>query len=215
MWAPSLKLEDCGTNALGDILCDHRSIGGPTTSPTCDKLSPGLNEEPRHEDLLGMEVQLQAFLVSALLYLSRLFTPEKSPRCQFDRRLSGAQSLSGRCGEEKNFLSLPGIETHVLGHPARTDWFSPFLYIFSFPEKFRIRRGQKPRSIKREFKSRVMDWQDMQQAIMRALRLQCVLFTEFIWLRILFLWTQYYTCGFHKMRGKLLIKWVTVNRSMK
>jgi hypothetical protein len=57
----------------------------------------------------------------SIIYLPRCFTPEKSPRYQLDRGFGGSQSKSGRCGEEKTLLPFPGIETHVLGHLARTD----------------------------------------------------------------------------------------------
>jgi hypothetical protein len=36
--------------------------------------------------------------------------PGRFPRYPLDRRLGGPQSRSGRCGEEKNLLPLPGIE---------------------------------------------------------------------------------------------------------
>jgi hypothetical protein len=37
--------------------------------------------------------------------------PEKSPLYPLDRRIGGAQSRSGRGGEEKNSQPLTGIET--------------------------------------------------------------------------------------------------------
>jgi hypothetical protein len=37
-----------------------------------------------------------------------------------DTRLGESQNLSGRYGEEKNFLPLPGIEPRPLGRPSRT-----------------------------------------------------------------------------------------------
>jgi hypothetical protein len=47
------------------------------------------------------------------------FTPRgKSARYQFNRRLGGTQSQSGRRGEEK-LLTLPGLELRTLGRPAR------------------------------------------------------------------------------------------------
>jgi len=64
-----------------------------------------------------VEVQLHVFWTSALngdeWSVSRpdRFTLENiSPRNSMDRRLSGRQGLSGRCGEEKNSLLLPLIE---------------------------------------------------------------------------------------------------------
>jgi hypothetical protein len=41
------------------------------------------------------------------------FTPGEEPQYPLDRRLGGPQSRSGRCGEEKNLLPLPGIETRL------------------------------------------------------------------------------------------------------
>jgi hypothetical protein len=41
-----------------------------------------------------------------------------NPHYPLDKRLDGPQSQSGHCGEEKNLLSLPGILTNFLGHPA-------------------------------------------------------------------------------------------------
>jgi hypothetical protein len=40
--------------------------------------------------------------------------PGKEPRYPLDKRLSGPQSRSRRCGEEKS--SLPGIERRFSGH---------------------------------------------------------------------------------------------------
>jgi hypothetical protein len=50
--------------------------------------------------------------------------PSKGPQDPFDGRLDGLQSRSGRCGEQKNLLSLPGIEPRFLGSLAN----SPSLY---------------------------------------------------------------------------------------
>jgi hypothetical protein len=42
------------------------------------------------------------------------YTPRgNSPRCPLDKRLGMPQSRSGRCGEDKNFLPLPGIESRL------------------------------------------------------------------------------------------------------
>jgi hypothetical protein len=43
-----------------------------------------------------------------------------TPRDPLYRRLGGPHSPSGRWGEEKNLLSLPGIEPRLLSHPARS-----------------------------------------------------------------------------------------------
>jgi hypothetical protein len=70
------------------------------------------------------------FLVSALdgsewlaSRFGRFIPGEKNPWYPFDRRLDGLQSRSGRCEEEKNLVSLPGIELRP-SSPARryTDW---------------------------------------------------------------------------------------------
>jgi hypothetical protein len=69
----------------------------------------------------GMEIDRQAFLTSALdgceWSASRpsLFT--LSNHCSY-RRLSRLQGQYGHCGEEKNLLSLPGIEQEFLGQPT-------------------------------------------------------------------------------------------------
>jgi hypothetical protein len=48
--------------------------------------------------------------VSGQLHAPAALSPGgKNPRYLLDIRLGGPQSLSGRCGEEKN-LALPGIE---------------------------------------------------------------------------------------------------------
>jgi hypothetical protein len=60
----------------------------------------------------GVEVELHAFLISAL------DGKERSASClllyslyRLDRRLGGPQSLFEPCGDDKNFLIMPGIET--------------------------------------------------------------------------------------------------------
>jgi hypothetical protein len=42
-------------------------------------------------------------------HASAALTPEEEPRYPSDKTI-GPQSLGGRCGEEKNLLSLMGIE---------------------------------------------------------------------------------------------------------
>jgi hypothetical protein len=49
---------------------------------------------------------------------------ERAPGTQFDMRLGGPKSRSGRCGVQKNLLPLPGIEPQ----PS-----SPSLYQLSYP----------------------------------------------------------------------------------
>jgi hypothetical protein len=56
-----------------------------------------------------------------------LYPTGNNSRCQLDRRLVEHQNRSGRCGEEENLLSLPGIES---GHPDR----SHSLYRLSYPD---------------------------------------------------------------------------------
>jgi hypothetical protein len=43
-----------------------------------------------------------------------LYLQRKSPWYPLDRRLDGPQSRSGRCGEEKNFQALPGLEPSII-----------------------------------------------------------------------------------------------------
>jgi hypothetical protein len=43
-----------------------------------------------------------------------LYTQEKNPCYQLDRRLGGPQSRSGRGGEEKNSQLLPGLELSII-----------------------------------------------------------------------------------------------------
>jgi hypothetical protein len=66
----------------------------------------------------GLELQLNPFLASALdgggwLTLP-LYSRGKSPWDPLFMRLSGAQNLSGRVGEAKNLLTLPGIEPRIV-----------------------------------------------------------------------------------------------------
>jgi hypothetical protein len=48
--------------------------------------------------------------VSGQLHTDRYTPRGKRQRCLLGRRLDGIQSWFGRCGEEKNFLPLPGME---------------------------------------------------------------------------------------------------------
>jgi hypothetical protein len=50
--------------------------------------------------------------------LLSLYPRGNSSRYALYRRLGGPQSRSGLCGEEKNVLSLPGIEPRLLSRPA-------------------------------------------------------------------------------------------------
>jgi hypothetical protein len=90
-----------------------------------------INQTPLHEDLRGNEGIAPPSLTSTL------DEGEWSASCpnRFIRRGNatcahyigywvGPQSLYGRCGEETNLLSLPGIEFQFLFHPSR----SPSLY---------------------------------------------------------------------------------------
>jgi hypothetical protein len=52
-----------------------------------------------------------------------------TPQYILDRRLGGPESRSGRYGEEKNLLFVPGIEIQFLGHQA----CSSSLYRHSYP----------------------------------------------------------------------------------
>jgi hypothetical protein len=56
-----------------------------------------------------------------------LFSSGKDPRYPLDRRLGGPQSRSGLCGEEWNFLPLPGIDPW----PS-----SPLLYRLSYTDSY-------------------------------------------------------------------------------
>jgi hypothetical protein len=42
------------------------------------------------------------------------YSEGKSPLYPLDRRLGGAQSQSGRCGEEKNSQPLPGLDSPII-----------------------------------------------------------------------------------------------------
>jgi hypothetical protein len=73
-----------------------------------------LDYRDRHEDVWGSGNIVPTFLNDAInggeWSASRprqLYPRGKSPRYQFDSRLSGPQNRSGRCGIEKNFLALP------------------------------------------------------------------------------------------------------------
>jgi hypothetical protein len=48
--------------------------------------------------------------VSGQLHALTALPPGKSPQCPLDGSVDGPQSRSGRYGEEKNHLPLPGIE---------------------------------------------------------------------------------------------------------
>jgi hypothetical protein len=78
-----------------------------------------INYAQCHEDILGSGGITPPFLTSALVgkewSASRLVAlvprgKSPSPRCPLDRGLGGPQSRSGRCSEQKNFLSLSEIE---------------------------------------------------------------------------------------------------------
>jgi hypothetical protein len=43
-----------------------------------------------------------------------LYPLGKSPWCPFDRRLGEPKNWSGRCGEEKSFQPLPGLEPPII-----------------------------------------------------------------------------------------------------
>jgi hypothetical protein len=64
----------------------------------------------------GVDVWLNSFLTLALdggvvNFVPWLLRPQgKRPQSTLNRRLGGLQSWSGHFGEEKNILSLPGIE---------------------------------------------------------------------------------------------------------
>jgi hypothetical protein len=51
-----------------------------------------------------------------------IYNWENSPPPQYplDRMLGGPQSLSGHCGEEKNLLTMLGIEPLLLSHPTHS-----------------------------------------------------------------------------------------------
>jgi hypothetical protein len=52
---------------------------------------------------------------SGQLHAPATLPPGKDlPATQFDRKLGGPQSLSGRGGEEKNYQPLPGLESPII-----------------------------------------------------------------------------------------------------
>jgi hypothetical protein len=51
--------------------------------------------------------------------LAALTLGKEPPRTHCIGGWVGPQSRSGRCGEEKNLLPLPGVEPRLLGCPAR------------------------------------------------------------------------------------------------
>jgi hypothetical protein len=66
-----------------------------------------------------MEVQLHAFLTSALDGVEwSASTPGRFTWYLLDRKLSGSQSRSERCSEEKNSQALPALETPALPPPS-------------------------------------------------------------------------------------------------
>jgi len=89
------------------------------------KLSLCLTKHHAMKTYWGVEIQLHAFLTSALDGVScQLHAPAplltgKSPRCPLDRRLSGPQSRSGQdCEDKKKTLHCPCWEL-ISGRPAR------------------------------------------------------------------------------------------------
>jgi hypothetical protein len=86
----------------------------------------------------GAEVQLHSFLTSAVdggeLWTPRFggrFTTWEEPWCPTNRRLGGLRDLSGRFGEEKNLVPLPGVEPEVQVVKLAIMQFSPFPYYLS------------------------------------------------------------------------------------
>jgi hypothetical protein len=85
-------------------------------------MSPcALTEHHAMEAYWGVEIQLQAFLTSALdwgewsaLHAGRFYLQGKSPCYALDRRLGDPQSRSGHGGEEKNSQPLPGLEPPII-----------------------------------------------------------------------------------------------------
>jgi hypothetical protein len=57
--------------------------------------------------------------VSGQLHAPAALPQEKSPWYSLDRRLGGAQSRSGRGGEEKNSQPLTGLEPPIIQPVAR------------------------------------------------------------------------------------------------
>jgi hypothetical protein len=86
----------------------------------------------------GVEIQLRSFLTMTLddgewlTSRSRRYILRKESRNTLNRRLGGTHSRSGRFGEEKNLLPLPGFELRTVQtvtqslHPLRMDcqWFT-------------------------------------------------------------------------------------------
>jgi hypothetical protein len=52
--------------------------------------------------------------VNTELHARPLYPQRNRSRYPFDRRLGGPNSRSGLCGEEKNFLPLPGIQLRAI-----------------------------------------------------------------------------------------------------
>jgi hypothetical protein len=82
------------------------------------KVAPVLTKQHAMKTYGGVEVELHAFLTSALdvgkWVASRpgRFTPgETAPLYPLDKRLGGPQSRSGRGSEEKEVLPLPRIKS--------------------------------------------------------------------------------------------------------
>jgi len=68
-----------------------------------------LNTVTRHEDVWGSGGIVPR--IPNLRFTSRSLYPwGKKPRYSLDRRLGEPQSRSGRGGEEKEFLTVPGIK---------------------------------------------------------------------------------------------------------
>jgi hypothetical protein len=68
---------------------------------------------------MRMEVQLNAFLTSALdgsgqLHAPAALTPSKSPRYPLDRKLGGPQSRSGSGGEKYPIIVPVGNRTQII-----------------------------------------------------------------------------------------------------
>jgi hypothetical protein len=58
--------------------------------------------------------------MSGQLHAPAALPPGNCPPCQLYRRLGGSQSRSGRYGEERNLLPLPGIEPQFLNRSAHS-----------------------------------------------------------------------------------------------
>jgi hypothetical protein len=54
--------------------------------------------------------------------------PRQHGQISLQRRLYGPQSRSECCGDERNLLPLPGIESPCIGHPARHLFTIPMGY---------------------------------------------------------------------------------------